>query len=63
MQSQFPAGLVLALFIVLLRGDLRLAYRQFKWCQLVGTFMRGDSLMLLLLERTDSGVGRYRQCH
>ena len=41
------------------RGDVRLAYRQFKWCQLVGTLMRGNNLMLSLLERTASGVGRW----
>jgi hypothetical protein len=45
------------------RGDVRLAYRQFKWCQLVGTFLCDYRLMLSLLERTASGVGRCRQCH
>jgi hypothetical protein len=39
-------------------GDVRLVYRQFKWCHPAGIFMRGDSLMLSLLERTVSGVGR-----
>ena len=62
-QSLFPNALVLALFIVPLRGDLRLAYRQFKWCQLVGTFLRDYSLMLSLPERTASGVRRCRQWH
>ncbi len=41
------------------RGDVRVVYRQFKWCHLAGTFLRDYSLMLSLRERTASGVGRW----
>ena len=36
------------------REDLRVVYRQFKWCHPVDSFIRGDSLMLSLSERTAS---------